>query len=143
MISKNKESNKQIKMSNIPYDVILEIISYIEDIDIRLSFGVINKLNIKKYDNIAKCVYRKEKNYLHGNTEYTLTNICDIFERNQHTWNDHMFMEICLRENTVYYCFTMFRLKELSTDYVHRCFLNTGGLDSYFWQMIYYEYVLN
>ena len=130
-------------MSNIPYDIIREIIGYIDNIDTRLSFGVINKLNIKKYDNIANCIYRKEKNYLDGTTEYNLANICNIFNRHNYTWNDHLFMEIYPQENMVYYCFTMFRLKEINTDYTHRSFLNTGGLDDYFWQMIYYEYILN
>lgn len=53
----------------IPYELILIILEYLNDIDVNISFKLINKIDIIKYQNIENLLKLKNKNIVVVTTE--------------------------------------------------------------------------
>ena len=45
---------------NIPYEIIVEIIRYIPDIDVRRFFGIYGKINMEKYETLLQKIYAND-----------------------------------------------------------------------------------
>ena len=131
-------------------DVFYYILDYVDNVDIRRSFGIYCKINMNKYTCLDYITRIKAPEYKYwGNytnyARYNLRNLYDVSGRELQCINNDMIeMQIDIINNKVYTVFGIHRLQKKNNDNkkekeisIHK----KGDLDDYYWDYIYYQHV--
>ena len=112
----------------VPYDVIREIVSFVQDIDVRRAFGVFNKLNAKEHEHLNYVMRRPIQTWrpwpdwvllpveVHYQ-RYCLQNRVDV--REPDIRDDTIDVVMHIKDKEVRYYFYMFRLLHSEQQYIH------------------------
>jgi len=129
-------------MSNIPREVVQEIIEYLPDIDVRRSFNIYRKVAIPPA--ISTITFTQNPETVLGSMyRYTLPNLYDFPERDeQDVENDVIDIIVNVRKNTVDTRMYIFRLKPKEGDKAKEnlVMFYKGNLDGYYWDYSNYEW---
>jgi len=135
---------------HVPLDVIREIVSYVDDIDVRRAFGVYHRITSyvdTKYDNISRVLRCKPPVDHAVYTRYYLRNLHDEvgmhrLRKEQRVDDDMLDISVHVSDNSVKYRFYLFRLKPKtgSKQKEEHNLFHKGNLDNWYWDYVYYTH---
>jgi len=94
---------------NIPYEIVIEIIRYIPDIDVRRFFGIYGKINMKKYETLLQKIYAND-------TIFYPSFIRQVFPAFFYNTENHTIEH---HPNVVMYNIQMYRLRRNNNPLTH------------------------
>lgn len=129
----------------IPLDVIRYIIEYIDDIDIRRSFDVYSKINIKPYRTQITGLCKKITPHSNTHYEWTLYNLHTFDSRTiNHIGDDILYVEIKILYDRVDYEVWIYKLKLQPVAEVteSNTFVANGDFEEYQWKVCFYLFTI-
>ena len=130
--------------SSLPNDILLYILNFIEDIDIRRYFGLYKRLDIKKYDMLNYIILTPDYHPFNPSIiRYRMKNIISTDKRNgmeNYNENDGIDLIIINTKNEVHYEMVNYRIKKKSKDRINSIHWAYDLGDSLFWDVQYSKY---
>jgi len=135
--------------ARIPYEIILEIVAYLPDIDVRRSFGIYRKLDLAQHEPVISSIVMAvdgavvnafERQYV----RYKLKNLHEFPKRAAQYVEDDM-LEVFMRvhESFVDIRFSIYRLKpkdgENQKEQLDMFY--KGDTEDYYWDYVCTEYI--
>ena len=129
--------------SKLPYDLILHIISFVEDVDIRRYFGIYEKLDMKKYETLNYITLKPGKHPFNSDIiRYNMKNLYCI-DRNissiNYNENDMIDFVIKIKPKEVITIMGIYRVKKITDKIMKNDIYKVD--DEFYWEQYNSAYI--
>lgn len=125
----------------LPYEIIRYIVQYIDNIEIRISYGVTLPLSIHRYNHLIRLFQHKPLLIQPGYVRHYLPNKLNSVERQQQRIDDDsMEIGIQMIDDYVYYVYNLYIFKKSEDPVTVQSGIVDINLEVYCWHYKEYEF---